>query len=464
MIKIFGIEDKEYNTNGDIVIAPTRARVKNSDNGDFYLELTCGAEYSDFIMPNRIIVAPTPSGDQPFRIRSVTKKSNKLEVKAWHVYYDGENYLIADSYAQDMTCAEAMAHFNAATDTESPFTVASDIEDPNTFRCVRKSLTECLKTVLERWGGHLVRDKWSISILESIEHDNGITIQYRKNLKELTATYDFSSVVTKLMPVGKDGILLNDYVYSSIQYPIPFTKTVSFDQDIDPEDYPDEESYKAALRADLYNQAVDYVEKNCTPLVNYDLKGNPEKVSDIGDVIKVIDERIGVEVLTEVISYEYDAITGTYASLQFGNFKPSLDNLVGGILSTASSQLSQASGSIADSLYSLQRSKQDKMSAGDGITITSSTVSISKINSYTFEDNVYCDISGRTATFYMNFPRPINGTIRSFELKIGSATITDEFATIETENINDCTLKATVSATPLVGVASQNGNMKAVFV
>ena len=187
-------------------------------------------------------------------------------------------------------------------------------------------------------------------------------------------------------------------------------------------------------------------------------------MSDIGDVIKVIDERIGVEVLTEVISYEYDAIMGTYSSLQFGNFKPTLDNLVGGILSTASSQLSQASGSIADSLYSLQRTKQDKMSAGDGITITGSTVSISKINSYTFEDNVYCDISGRTATFYMNFPRPINGTIRSFELKIGSATITDESATIETENINDCTLKATVSATPLVGVASQNGNMKAVFV
>ena len=131
MIKVFNATDKSYSSNGDAVILATKARVKNSDNGDYYLELTCGTEYSEFMQANNIIVSPTPQGEQAFRIRTVTKKTNRIEVKAWHVYYDGDNYVIADSYAVNMTCNEALDHFNAATDTESPFTMLSNITSVN---------------------------------------------------------------------------------------------------------------------------------------------------------------------------------------------------------------------------------------------------------------------------------------------------------------------------------------------
>ena len=154
MIRAFSATDKVYSTNGDAVILPIKAWVKNSDNGDYYLELTCGAEYNDYMQANNIIVAPTPNGDQAFRIRSVTKKSKKLEVKAWHIFYDSANYLIADSYAVNLDCSAALAHFNGATDNLSPFTTSSDVLTVNSFRCVRKSLAECVNTVLESWGGH----------------------------------------------------------------------------------------------------------------------------------------------------------------------------------------------------------------------------------------------------------------------------------------------------------------------
>ena len=332
MIRVFQSTDKNYTSNGDIVINPTKCRVKNADNGDFVLEMTCGTQYNDFLQPNNIIVAPTPAGDQAFRIRNITKKESKLEIKAPHVYYDGDNYLIADSYAVEKTCQEALDHFNAATDTQSPFLMVSDVETVETFRCVRKSLTECVETVLERWGGHLKRDNWQISILNAIGTDNGITIEYKKNLKELTASYDWSSVCTKILPVGKDGILLDEkYIYSRKQYRIPFTKTVSFNQDIDQEDYETEDEYKAALKADLKEQAAEYLKKSCYPSVNYTLKGNPEKVTDIGDVIEVKDSRIGVDILTQVISYEFDALQNRYVSLEFGNFTNNLNNLLSNI-------------------------------------------------------------------------------------------------------------------------------------
>jgi phage minor structural protein len=369
MIRAFNATDKLYSSNGDAVILPTKARVKNSDNGDYYLELTCGIEYNDYIQANNIIVAPTPRGDQAFRIRTVTKNKNKLEVKAWHVFYDSQNYLIADSYAVNLNCNAALDHFNNATDNPSPFTVSSNVATINSYRCVRTSLAECINTVLERWGGHLVRDNWNISILQDIGVDNGITIQYKKNLKELTASYDWSNVVTKLMPVGKDGILLDElYIYSDIQYDIPYTKTVSFEQDtILEEDYQDssgeldEDAYKAALKEDLLTQAVNYLKVYSLPVVNYTLKGNPEKVTDIGDSIEVIDERIGVNILTEVIAYEYDAIANKYVNLEFGNFTNTLSDLLSNISSSTDSQVGSAVVTLMSELTEALDEAQSKI-------------------------------------------------------------------------------------------------------
>lgn len=369
MIKVFGATDKLYSTNGDVVITPTKARVINNDNGDFYLTLVCGTEYSEYMQNNNILVVPTPQGEQAFRISDVTAQKNKITVKAWHVFYDSENYLIVDSFAVDKTCNEAMDYFNSNTDTESPFTMLSDITSVNSYRCVRTSLYGALQTIIERWGGHLVRNNWSISILGSIGVDNGVTIQYRKNLENLTAEYNFDNVVTKLLPIGKDGLLLEDlYVYAPIQYDIPYTKAINFSQDaITEEDYTDddgnldEEAYQNALKSDLLTQALDYVNNYCYPFVNYTLKGRPEKVTDIGDVIEVKDERIGVDIMTQVIKYEYDAITGKYVSLEFGNFGNSLGNLITNITNGVNNTVDTAVITLASSLQGALTEAQDKI-------------------------------------------------------------------------------------------------------
>ena len=368
MVKVFGATDKLYSTNGDVVIQPTKARVHNKDNGDYYLELVCGTEYNDYLASNNIIVASTPQGEQAFRIRDITKQKNRITAKAWHVFYDTQNYLIQDSYAVDKTCNEALDYFNLATDEDSPFTTLSDVTSVNSYRCVRTSFYECIMTIIERWGGHLKRDNWNISILNNIGVDNGINIQYKKNLQELTATYNWDSVVTKLLPVGTDGLLLDSiYVYAPIAYDIPYTKTVTFDQGHISEDAftvdgtLDEDAYREALLADLQQQATEYVNTYCYPLINYTLKANPEKVTDIGDVINVIDERIGVNVTTEVISYEYDAIADKYVSLEFGNFGNSLNNLIQNITSATNNKVDNAVINLSSGLVEALAEAQDKI-------------------------------------------------------------------------------------------------------
>ena len=375
MLKLFGITDKTYSTNGDIVLQVTKAKVYKQDNGDFYLTIEAPLYYVDELKPNRIIVANTPQGDQAFRITNVENTRSKVKIKAYHVFFDSKNYVIQDSYVVDKNCNDALDHLNNATDNTSPFTTLSDINRINSYRCVRKSLYEAINVVLERWGGHLVRNNWSIGIKNTIGQDNGVMIRYGKNLKDIKATYNWDNVVTKLLPVGKDGLLLNlldpeasVYLESDIQYDIPYTKSVNFDQshivedDFRDEDgVLDEDAYKQALINDLITQGQQYLDTNSTPVVNYTLSANVEKVSDIGDTILVADEKLGINILTNIISYEYDCILEKYTQIQFGNFTPALSGLLGDITNQTQQMIDESNATLQITLGTELKEAQDKI-------------------------------------------------------------------------------------------------------
>lgn len=341
MIKLFGITDRDFTSNGDRVIHALRAKITKQDNGEFYLDLETDLSYVNDLTEGRIIVAPTPQGEQPFRVSNVQKTKNKLSTKALHVFFDSRNYLIADSYVVEKNCNDALDHLNIATEPESPFTTLSDVNTVSSYRCVRNSLYEAFTTVLERWGGHFDLDGWTVAIRNQIGQDNGVTIRYAKNMKDITVDENWDGVVTKIMPVGKDGLLLPErYIESQIQYEIPYTKAVTFSQtDITEDQFKDEngdldeEAYEQALINDLRQQAQAYLNDNSVPQVNYTLKANVEKLTNIGDTVEVIDERLGLTLQTNVISYVYDCILGKYVELEFGNFKKTVSNLISNITS-----------------------------------------------------------------------------------------------------------------------------------
>lgn len=354
MLRLFGQNDKIYNSNGDVIIRPMKSIVHKAEGDYFYLDLETGLEYVDDLTEGRIIVAPTPQGDQAFRIHNVNKTKFKISTQARHVFFDAENYLIQDSYVVEKNCNYALDHLNSATDNLSPFNMVSDITTISTFRCVRQSLLEAIKTVQERWGGHLIRDNWTIKLMASIGQDNGVVVRYGKNLKEITCAEDWSMVCTKLLPVGKDGLLLPEiYLYADVQYSLPYSKTITFDQaHIEEDDFKDqdgvldENAYKQALEDDLRLQGRAYLNTNQIPMVNYTLRANLEKITDIGDTVLVWDERIGVNILTNVISYQYNTETGKYIELEFGNFKKSLGDLITTVTATAEATSKQEAEAV----------------------------------------------------------------------------------------------------------------------
>lgn len=342
MIKLFKSTDKIFNSNGDKIIKASKAKVHKEDNGDFYLELECPLIYVDDIVEDVVLVVNLPQGEQAFRVTNVSKTKSKITTKCWHVFYDSKNYLIKDSYVVDKDCADAMEHLNLATEPKSPFVTFSDITTVGSYRCVRKSLFEALEVVRERWGGHLVRNNFSIGLNQEIGTDTGVVIRYRKNLKEISCEENWDEVVTKLLPVGKDGILLNElepdrnvYLSSAQSYSVPYTKTVSFSQDnIDEEDFKDEDgntdevAYKTALVEDLELQGIKYLDENCKPKITYTLRADLENITDIGDTIEVIHEPLSINLTAEVVSFDYDCILKKYTEITFGNFQKTLSNLL----------------------------------------------------------------------------------------------------------------------------------------
>ena len=340
MLRVFGVTDTDFTSNGDIVLQPYKAKVHKEDNGDYYLDIEAGLQYVDYLTANRIIVADTPQGAQAFRITNPEKTQSKISLRAWHVYYDSKNYVIADSNVVEKNGNQAINHLNDATDNKSPFTVSSDIANIDSFRCVRKSLYEAFSTVLERWGGHLVRDNFTVKLSAEIGQDNGVTVRYKKNLKEIKSEANWDGVCTKILPVGSDGLLLDElYLYSSTQYDIPYTKVVSFSQNVNEEDYRNDKLYHQALIDDLRKQATEYLAENCVPKVSYTLKANLEKITDVGDTIEVIDERLGINVVTHVTMFEYDCIQKKYTEFEFGNYQEKLSNLMNSISSTVDKKI-----------------------------------------------------------------------------------------------------------------------------
>ena len=369
MIKLFSQTDTSFTSNGDKIIIPLRAKVRKEDNGSFHLDLETDLSYIDDLTEGRIIIANTPQGEQAFRVGNVQKSKSKLKTKCYHVFYDSKNYLIQDSYVVNSDCNDALDHLNMATDNQSPFTTISDVTTLNSYRCVRKSLYEAIQTILERWGGHLTRDNFTIGIRAEIGQDNGVTVRYAKNLKDISSEENWNGVVTKLMPVGKDGLLLPEiYLYSQTQYDLPYTKTVSFNQDsVNEDDYKDQEgnvdedAYNQALIEDLRTQGQNYVNTYCLPQVNYTLKANLEKISDVGDTIQVIDERLGITLMTNLIAYDYDCILEQYTELEFGNFQPTLSGLISGITQNTENMIQENNDAITVTLGQELEQAQEKI-------------------------------------------------------------------------------------------------------
>lgn len=349
MIKVYDSNEKLFNNNGIKVIHPLRADITKIDNGDYYVDLQDTIESLGFYQNGMIVRIPTPWGVQGFRLANPKVKNNKVEVKGWHLTYDAKNYIIKDAYAVDKNCNDALEHFNSNTDITSPFTTLSDITAICSTRAVRRTLYEMYELFLstDRYGGHWFRDNWTLGIKQKVGEDRGVVLKVGKNITDIQVDEDWDEVCTKILPTTTNGevAILLDEVYVELDeplYDIPYTKVIPFENPFAIEEFSTEEDYLVSVKNWLRIQAENYINEHKLPKVNYSVSANIDNVSDVGDVLHIKHPKCKVDILTEVISVQYDAIRKKYTKIEFGNFKKELKNLSQSITAEANKHTDEA--------------------------------------------------------------------------------------------------------------------------
>lgn len=340
-IKVYQPTERLFNHNGLKVLNPLFAEVFKADNGDYYIDLEDVLDNRDYYQKGMIIRANTPWGVQGFRCDNPIIKNNRIVCKAWHLFYDSENYLINEAYAIDKNCNDALDYYNTSTDTKSPFTVISDITARETTSVVKKSLFAAFSALAEVYQGHLDRDNFNVAVRSNIGQDRGVVLAHNKNIADIKVEENWDDVCTKLLPyviVDDEEITLDDvYIESDVLYDIPYTKAVEFEYEAKDDD--SGPSSVEAWKQWLYSEAVHYLDEHKVPKINYSVSAKLDDVSDVGDIIYVKHPKCNVDVKTNVISIKYDAITGRYTAIEFGNFKKEIKNLTNEIASVANADI-----------------------------------------------------------------------------------------------------------------------------
>ncbi|AND85558.1 hypothetical protein GTH52_01095 [Clostridium tyrobutyricum] len=300
-------------------------------NGDYSLELEypSNSKKSKYLVEWNIIRAK----DQLFRIYKVEKSSDsKNVIKVWakHIFYDLSYYFIENMKAENCSVKTALEK-SLVGDLITIYSADSDIIISNSISVTEKNPVEAIFSIIDIWGcGELKRDNFDIKILKTIGSDAGVLIAQGKNITGLKFNIDTTSVVTKLYPLGKNGVKLTEkYIsvpnWNSDDYPpFPIIKKVEF------KDAEDEVTLRLlaqeaaeVIGLSRVNIDVDFVELSRTK--EYENYKHLQTVS-IGDLVIVRHKDFGIDVKVPVIKIKKDVLTGVNAEVELGQPKDSIFN------------------------------------------------------------------------------------------------------------------------------------------
>lgn len=325
-------------------------------NGDYSLELEypANSKKSKYIEEWNIIKAD----GQLFRIYKVEKSSDgKNIIKVWakHIFYDLAYYFIESMKVENCSVKTALQK-SLIGELIAIYTADSDIITANSISLVEKNSVEAIFSIIDIWAcGELKRDNFDIKILNSIGKDAGVLIAQGKNIVGLKFNVDTTSVVTKLYPVGKDGIKLTEkYIsvpnWDSEKYPpFPIIKKVEFKEAED----------EVTLRLLAQESAnvlglskvsidVDFIELSKTK--EYENYKHLQTVN-VGDSVIVRHKDFEIDVKVPVLKIKKDVLTGVNVKVELGQPRDSiLNQLDMGIIKTTIDELGNR---VAESLSSM---------------------------------------------------------------------------------------------------------------
>lgn len=306
--------------------------INEEQNGDYSLEMqypsTSGkAKY--FVKYNII-----KANDQLFRIYKVEKeyKDQKI-ISLWakHIFYDLTYDFIENVTVSNESIKTAMIKTIQGRQFDTIYTMNSDILISGSINFVQTNPAQAMFNILDTWGcGYLKRNNFDIKILNSPGNDNGVQIKYGKNIQGIKVTNDSTEVVTKLYPVGNNGVTLTEKYINIVDWdgsdypPFPIIKKVQFNADDEPTLRIMAKDAANTIGIERTTIEVDFVELTRTKeYENY----RKLEIVNVGDTVTLIHSSLNLNVKVPVIRITLDVLTGKNTKVTLGQPKKPVQDL-----------------------------------------------------------------------------------------------------------------------------------------
>ena len=218
--------EKDFTTNGiGFLTDAVSCIVTEERNGTYELALTYPTKghLAKYLENDAIIKAKANDEDNPqlFRIYNHTKAVG--ENTTWygeHISYELNGNPVDCFTVKDVNGERALHELLDAAILPHEFTCASDITTTNSTSIdgavsVRNVMGGTEGSLLDVWGGEYHYDNYRVELLKARGADNGVTIEYGKNLIDAKQEKNIADVITVIFPYAKytaDGAEQETYI------------------------------------------------------------------------------------------------------------------------------------------------------------------------------------------------------------------------------------------------------------
>ena len=361
------LHNKDFTTKYGTINTTIEAFVEEERNGLFELSFIMLNTDSlfNYVKEDNIVVANTNNTllNQKFRIYMTRKlMNNRIEVFARHISFDLMYDYIDNISFENQSCEYALNMLFRNSNFSKHYKGYSDIINTQDYNMSMANILEAIGgekgSIIDTFGtgAEMLRDNENIHVLNKRGYDNEVTIEYKKNLTGFELEEDTTDLVTRILPYAKytptdeegnsleEVIIKANYVDSPLiaNYSHPFIKAIDYSDKFDDENIPTVDKLKTLAELEYKNNKVDMPKQNfkiefipLSKCVGYE--GLSDNIN-LCDTVTIKDTRYNINTQAKVIKVTYNVLKNRYESMELGEPRTSLGDIIGNNNSTQGPQ------------------------------------------------------------------------------------------------------------------------------
>lgn len=285
-----------------------------------------------------LLVADDLHGEQYFSIFEVEKQHGYITIYANQVATLLNSYSINTISVDRANGFTVMNALVSSLKRPSPFTFFSDINSKHTINLKNVSVMEALvkdkHSIVGQWGGDLVRDKYSIRLLERAGVENESLFAYKKNMKsyqesastkELKTRIHFRRVIESHDDNKKDQVFT-----ATIDSPLigKYKNIYEADMEVQDQDVVDQKTLEEYGKRYFRETLCDMVEES----LEIDVIGQSDQPVSLFDTVSVFHERYNADLRKKITKYRFAPMRKKLVSIGFGKASQSFGSALGNLV------------------------------------------------------------------------------------------------------------------------------------